>query len=194
MNPKKEELVEFTDKPTVYKVRRSIYFFDEVNNKTVCDACRFIDELESESQEDIEFVINSVGGSIYDGMALYDRIRSTACKVNTVGTGFVASMGLIIFLAGDNRTITENVVLLNHQGSSEVAGKTSDIKIEAAEMTRIEELTVEIIAERTGLSPKIIKKDIKLGDNYISPEVAVAKGFAHGVISNKRDAIKKVKK
>lgn len=193
MSPKKEEYQEISERPTVYKTGRTIYFYDEVNNKTVCEASKFIDELESENDKEIELIINSNGGSIYDGLALYDRIRSSACQINTVGTGFVASMGLIVFLAGDHRTLTETAMLLNHQGSSQFEGNTGDFKIEAKEMTRLEDLTVQIIAERTGLAPKVIKKDIKIGDDYISPELAVTKGFAHAIIVNKREPLKKQK-
>lgn len=184
--PKKKTESDLDD-VAVFKNGRTIYFFDEVTNQSVCKAIIFLDELEKEkSKQPIEFVLNSVGGDIYSGLALYDRIRRSSCDVHTIGTGFVASMAVIIYLAGDYRYITETCTFLNHQGSTELYGKVTDLKIEFDETNRIEEICTEIIASHTGLPAKKIKADIKLGDDYINPERAVNDGFSHEIIKNQR--------
>lgn len=175
-----------SEEVAVYKSGRTIYFFEEVSNQSVCRAIIHMDELEKESQKPIHFVINSNGGDIYSGLALYDRVRRSTCEVHTVGTGFVASMAVIVFLAGDKRYITETCTLLNHQGSTEIYGKVNDIKIEFEETNRVEEICTEIIASHTGLPIRKIKNDIKIGDDYINPERAVAEGFAHEIMKNQR--------
>ena len=185
MKPVREEDFEdFVERPTVFVIERNIYFYDDVNNKTVCEAIKFLDMLEKKSNKEITISINSYGGDIYQGLALYDRIRNSACKITTIGTGIVASMGLIVFLAGDHRLLTENTIILNHQGSGEIAGKTSDFKIEAREMSRLEKLSNEIISERTGIPIKTLLKDVKEGDKYIAPPNAVKQRYAHGLIAN----------
>ena len=117
------------DRTLVFCEGRTIYFFDEINESSACEAIRIIDKLEYDNKKDIRIVINSGGGNCYDGLALYDRIRQSGCNILTLGTGLVVSMALIIFLAGDERELTENARLLVHQITiEEFSGKvlTSD--------------------------------------------------------------------
>jgi ATP-dependent Clp protease protease subunit len=159
---------------------RTIYFFAEVNAASVLEAIRWIDYLEARSNKDeITLVINSKGGEIYDGLALYDRMRGSFCPITTIGTGLVASMAFIIFLAGDKRIGTKTVRFLNHQASAQLTGKVTDIKIEQIETDSLEKECLKIITERTSQSAKRIKKDIKIGDKYIHAEEALATHVIH---------------
>lgn len=162
-----EDLIQ---KTIVYKIGRRIYFFSDVDADSICEAIKYLDELEKESKKPIEIVFNSEGGSIYDGLALYDRIRQSDCEITTIGTGLVGSMAVILFLAGDYRYVTESCTILNHQGSDSI----------------LEEYLVDLISERTGLPTKKIKADIKKGDDHIKPDRAVDEGFVHEIIKNKR--------
>lgn len=175
-----------SNKSLVYRIGRKIYFYDDVDAGSVCQAIKYIDEIEKESKKPIEFEIMSYGGSCYDGLALYDRIRRSQCEIFTIATGMVGSMAVIVYLAGDYRYITENCTILNHQSSDAIEGKASDLKINVEETIKLEELMVDIIAERTGLLAKKIKAEIKIGDDYIRPEQAIEDGFAHELIANKR--------
>lgn len=170
----------------IYKSGRTIYFCDEITNESVCKTMIFLDELEKENKKPIEFVINSIGGDIYSGLALYDRIRRSICEVHMIGTGFVASMAVIIFLAGDARYLTESCTILNHQSYNEIIGNPHELKAEFDESNRIEDICVEIIANHTGLSIKKIQNDIKLANDYINPERAIHEGFAHEILKNQR--------
>ena len=142
-------------------------------------------KMEFESKKPIEFVIDSAGGYCYHGLALFDRIRQSKCKVNMIATGLVASMGLVVYLAGDYRALTENSRLLNHQSTSDLGGKVSDIKIETQEIFRLEDQISQIIADRTGISLKKIKSQTKVGDDYILPKQALKDGYSHLIIPNK---------
>lgn len=172
------------DEALVYKVGRTIYFFDDIESDSVCKAIQFLDELDKDSKKEIEIVLSSPGGFIYEGFALYDRIRRCSSTVNIIGTGMVASMAVIVFLAGDYRYVTENCILLNHQAYDEIEGRTTDLEIAVKETKRIENRAVELVAKHTRLTETQITKDIQKGDDYILPDRAVSDGFAHEVLKN----------
>lgn len=176
------------EKVSVYRIGRTVYFFDDINSSTVCEAIKLIDEIQTESlKKPIEFVINSGGGTCYDGLALYDKLRSSECNILMVGTGIVGSMALIVYLAGDNRILTENTRLLNHQMSSGEEGmRLNDLAIDYKETAALDEIMMGIISERTGISMNKLKKEVLPGDKWISAEEAVEEGYAHELIHNKR--------
>jgi ATP-dependent Clp protease protease subunit len=167
----------------VYRVGTTIYFFDEVDGASVCEAIKFIDAIEKEKKiEHLTLVLNSGGGNIYDGLALYDRLRACKLPVTTIGTGLVASMAFIIFLAGDKRICSPRVRFLNHQAKMSVEGRVEDINIEQAEIKMVEDMCIDIIAGRTTLTAKKQKKDTKLGDKYIGAEEALRTQIVHEII------------
>lgn len=176
------------DRVIVYRDGRTIYFFDEIDEESVCEAIRFIDKIESESnKKDITIKLDSVGGNCYDGLALYDRIRQSPCNIIMIGTGLVASMGLIIFLAGDERKISENTRLLNHQVSLEdFSGRATDFKIEQKEIDELQNILTEIISERTGQTVKKLQNETLPGDKWISAQEATENGYADELIKNTR--------
>lgn len=177
----------------VYKESNIIYFFDEVCAPSICDAIRYIDYLESNNKvKQITFIITSGGGSAYDGLALYDRLKSCKKPIITIGMGLVASMGFVIYLAGDKRICTKNVSFLNHQIKANFEGSltSEQIKVEENETHRLENITVDIIAERTLLTPAIIKNHIKTGDKYIGSKEAIAMGISHEIIDEINKEIK----
>lgn len=167
----------------VHRSGTTIYFFDEVDGMSVCEAIRYIDQIEATPKvKHLTLVINSGGGNIYDGLALYDRLRACKLPVITIGTGLVASMAFIVFLAGDKRICTKRVRFLNHQAKLSLEGRVADIDIEQAEIKMLEDMCVEIIATRTKLTSKKQKKDTKLGDKYIGSDEASLTEIVHEVI------------
>jgi ATP-dependent Clp protease protease subunit len=181
-----EELIEsdFSPRTLVHREGNVIYFFDEVDGAAVCDAIRYIDYLEHcQAVTEIIFKLNSGGGNVYDGLALYDRIRSCKCKITMIGSGLIASMAFIIYLAGDRRICTDNVRFLNHQTKAGLEGDLTgvQIKIEEKETKKLETMCIDIIADRTFLTPKIIQNHIRLGDKYISSKEALSMGIAHEI-------------
>lgn len=192
MRNRDEEYIDLEghSKVAVYRMGSTIYFFDDINQQTVCEAIKYIDQLELVKVKGITIILNSHGGEEYSGLALYDRIRSSACRFTIIGTGFIASMALIVYLAGDRRIASKNARFLNHQGSMEVGGKSTDIKIESKELENVEEMCNEIIAERTKQDIKKLRNSIKIGNKYISALEAKNTGFVHEII----DEVKKGKK
>jgi len=188
---------EDSDKLAIFKHGRKIYFFDEINNETVAEAIKYFQILEEESKVNpITLIINSEGGSIYDGLALFDRIKISPCQIITIGTGFVASMGFVVFLAGDERIITPSTVLLNHQNWDEIIGRTNDLKIQTAEVVRLENYIINLISKITGNTVKKIRDDIAFGDKYIAPAEALTQGYAHKMVNyvTKKVVNKKINK
>lgn len=180
-------------KVSVYKSGRTIYFFDEINNEAVCECIKFLQELEQESiKKEIKVIINSEGGSIYDGLALYDRLRNVQCPLVIIGTGVVASMAVTVFLAGEERYLTENTRLMTHQARTDAEDmRTVDIQVEAKEMQTLEDMCASIISERTGQKIRKVKNDIRIADRWISANKALDEGYAHEIIKNKRTYRKK---
>jgi ATP-dependent Clp protease protease subunit len=179
----KDTEIEYSRPALVYRVGSTIYFFDDVEATTVCEAIKFIDAIEKERKaKHITFIINSSGGTIYDGLALYDRLRACKLPVTTIGTGLVASMAFVIFLGGDKRVCTKRVRFLNHQARVNLEGRVTDIDIEQTETKLIEDMCVEIIASRTKLTPQKQKKDTKFGDKYIGADEALRTEIVHEII------------
>lgn len=179
----KEIEFESVRSPLVHRAGSTIYFFDDVEGASVCEAIRLIDAIEKEKKaKSITFIISSGGGNIYDGLALYDRFRTCVLPITTIGTGLVASMAFIIFIGGDKRVCTKRVRFLNHQAKVSLEGRVADIDIEQAETKMVEDMCVEIIATRTNLTPKKQKKDTKAGDKYIGAEEALKTGIVHEII------------
>lgn len=178
---------EFHSRVNVSRNGSTIYFFDDIDSNSVAEAIKYIDLLESQKIKKITIILNSCGGEEYSGLALYDRMRASTSRFTIIGTGFIASMALIVYLGGDRRIATKNARFLNHQGSTEIGGKATDIKIESQEMETMENICVNIMAERTKQDPKKLKNSIKIGNKYMSASEAKAQGFVHEII----DEVKK---
>lgn len=192
---KKNKRVYEQESLLVFREGRVVYFFDEVHSESACEAIRLIEVLECEStKKDITIIFCSCGGNCYDGMSLYDKIRSSECNIITKGTGLVASMALILFLAGDVRIITEHARLLSHQLTNDsFSGRAEDFKIEAKEIESLDAMLISIIAERTGQTESKIRRDQKAGDYWIDAEKAKEEGYVDMVIKNTRTYRRKKK-
>lgn len=169
--------------PSIYRQGRSLYFFDEINNYTVAEALRLLQTMVCEApKKPVQIILNTPGGSVYDGLAFYDYLRYLSCPLMIIGTGLVASMGVIIILAGDKRCVTKNTRLMSHQISTQVQGKVSDVKIDYDETKELEKICDGIIAERTGQSLKVIQFELKKGDKYFGAEEALKRGYIQKII------------
>lgn len=181
-------------KTLVRRLGRTIYFFDEVCEESVCEAMVLLRMLEQENKKPIEIIIDSPGGSCYDGFALYDALRSSECQILTVGTGIIASMAVTLLLAGDERELTENARVMNHQVSTYIEGRMTDAEIDVIETKILEGMLLDIISERTGISIKTLKSERKIGDRYLSADQCITEGYADKMIINKRSPRRRKKK
>ncbi len=134
-----------------------------------------------DSKADIHFYINSPGGSITAGLAIYDTMRFLRCEVATYCVGQAASMGAVLFAGGQKgkRFMLPNGRVLLHQPliSGLMEGAATDLEIEAKEILRLRERLYQILAEHTGQDPKKIEKDCDR-NLWLEAEEAIAYGLA----------------
>jgi len=151
--------------------------------------------LESEDPEkDINFYINSPGGSVTAGLAIYDTMQYIKPDVSTVCIGQAASMGAVLLAAGakGKRHALPSARILIHQPMGGFQGQASDIEIQANEIIRMKESLNRLLMAHTGKNMKQIKKDTDR-DYFMSSEEAVKYGLIDTVITD-RDDLKKTKK
>ncbi|TAM86243.1 MAG: ATP-dependent Clp endopeptidase proteolytic subunit ClpP [Candidimonas sp.] len=148
--------------------------------------------LESENPDkDISLYINSPGGVVYAGMAIYDTMQFVKPDVSTLCTGFAASMGAFLLAAGakGKRYSLPNSRIMIHQPSGGAQGQASDIQIQAREILSLRERLNSILAEKTGQPLKRIAEDTER-DNYMSAADAVSYGLIDDVLVSRADAKK----
>jgi len=145
--------------------------------------------LESENPDkDISLYINSPGGSVSAGMAIYDTMQFIKPHVSTLCTGLAASMGAFLLAAGEKgkRFSLPNSRIMIHQPLGGAQGQASDIEIQAREILYLRERLNSILAERTGKSVEEISKDTDR-DNFMSADAAVEYGMIDKVLTSRSD-------
>lgn len=159
--------------------KRRVFFEDEVDDCTVGPIIRaLMIMIEKDDTAPIDIYISSYGGYCYDGLALYDVIRNLPCEVRTHAVGKQMSMGLILFLAGDKRFCSDNSTLMAHSVASGTGGKLFAMKTDVKETSRLNELLVKILAERTKVKDeKWWRKETKYEDNFYTKEKALELGI-----------------
>ena len=157
---------------------------EEVNSTTASLIVAQLLYLEAQDPDkDIQFYINSPGGSVTDGMAIYDTMQYIKCDVSTICIGMAASMGAFLLSSGTKgkRIALPNAEIMIHQPSGGTKGQASDIKIQAEWMLRTREKLNRILAENTGKSVEQIAVDTER-DNFMPAEEAVQYGLIDKVI------------
>lgn len=165
---------------------RIIFLSEDVNQTTASLVVAQMLFLESEDPDkEISFYINSPGGSITDGMAIFDTMNYIKCPVTTICIGMAASMGAFLLAAGTKgkRFATPNAEIMIHQPliSGGLSGQTTEIKIHAEHMVRTREKLNRILSERTGKSLEQIEKDTER-DNFMTAEQALEYGLIDGIM------------
>ncbi len=153
---------------------------DDASAKHVVDRLLYLDAL---SNETIHLYINSPGGYVTSGFAIYDCMKSIKSPVSTICTGFAASMGSIILSAGEKgkRFIQPHARVMIHQPSGGARGQASDIEITAKEIVLTKELSAQILADNCGQTFDKIMKDFNR-DHWMGAEESVAYGIVDKVI------------
>ncbi len=153
---------------------RIIFLSDEVNDTTASLVVAQMLFLEAQDPDkDISLYINSPGGSISAGMAIYDTMNFIKCDVATICVGMAASMGAFLLAAGapGKRSALPNSMVMIHQPLGGARGQATDIKIQADLILRIRENLNKILADKTGKSIEQISNDTER-DNYMTAEEA----------------------
>jgi ATP-dependent Clp protease protease subunit len=164
---------------------RAIFLWESVNDKTAKAVVQQILYFDSINNDDITFYINSPGGAISAGLAIYDAMQFAKSDIHTVCMGQAASFGAVLLAAGakGKRDIWENARVMIHQPliMGNMVGVASDIEIQAEEMLRIKGILNAILARHTGQSVEKIEKDTDR-DNFLSAGDTVEYGLADNVI------------
>jgi ATP-dependent Clp protease protease subunit len=166
---------------------RIVFLGDEVNDQTASLIVAQLLFLEAEDPDkDISLYINSPGGSITSGMAIYDTMQYIKCDVSTICIGMAASMGSFLLAAGakGKRFALPNSEILIHQPLGGAQGQASDIAIHAEHIIQIKKKMNRILSERTGQPLETIEKDTDR-DHFMTVEEAKAYGIIDDIITRK---------
>ena len=166
---------------------RIIFLSEEVNDVTASLIVAQMLFLEGEDPDkDIQFYINSPGGSITSGMAIYDTMQYIKCDVSTICIGMAASMGAFLLASGakGKRFALPNSEIMIHQPLGGMQGQATDIKIHADRIIKIKETLNKILSERTGKPLDVIERDTER-DNFMTAQEAMEYGLVDKVIASR---------
>lgn len=168
---------------------RIIFLSEEVNHATASLVVAQMLFLEAEDPDkEISFYINSPGGSISDGLAIFDTINYIKCPVSTICIGLAASMGAFLLASGTKgkRYATPNAEIMIHQPliSGGLAGQTTEIKIHADHMVKTRDRLNQILSKKTGKSFEQIEKDTER-DNFMTATEALEYGIIDEILDKR---------
>ena len=166
---------------------RIIFLGEEVNDVSASLVVAELLFLEAEDPgKDIQLYINSPGGSVTAGMAIYDTMQYIKCDVSTICLGMAASMGAFRLAGGTKgkRFALPNSTIMIHQPSGGAQGQATEIQIVADHIAKTKRTLNEILAANTGQPLEVVEKDTDR-DNYMSAEEALAYGLIDGVVTHK---------
>lgn len=166
---------------------RIIMLCDEVNDATASLVVAQLLYLESQDPEkDIHLYINSPGGSVSAGMAIYDTMNYVKCDVSTICMGMAASMGAFLLSSGakGKRLALPNSVIMIHQPLGGAQGQATDIKIHAEHILKTKAKLNKILSENTGKPLEVIEHDCER-DNFMDADEACEYGLVDKVITNR---------
>lgn len=167
---------------------RIIFLGEDVNEHTASLVVAQLLFLEAEDpKKDIKMYINSPGGAIYDGFAIYDTMQHLKCDVSTYGMGLQASMGAFLLSSGakGKRFLLPNATVMIHQPSAGTRGKVTDMEIDLKEGLRLKKRLTEILAKNCGKTFDQLERD-QDRDYWMSAEEAKKYGLVDEVIGKKK--------
>jgi ATP-dependent Clp protease protease subunit len=167
---------------------RIVFIGDEINDATASLVVAQLLYLEAQDPDkDIFLYINSPGGSITSGMAIYDTMNFIKCDVSTICVGMAASMAAFLLAAGTKgkRIALPNSEILIHQPLGGMQGQATDIKIHAERIIKIKEKLNRILAEKTGQTYERICADTER-DNFLDPMAALEYGLIDKVLEKRQ--------
>ena len=168
---------------------RIIFLADEVNDQTASLVVAQLLFLESEDpNKDIQLYINSPGGSVTAGMAIYDTMNYIKCDVSTICIGMAASMGAFLLSSGakGKRLALPNAEVMIHQPSGGAKGQATEIQIVAENILKTKKKLNEILAKNTGQDYEKVVEDTER-DNFMSAEEAKAYGLIDEIVVRRSD-------
>ncbi len=166
---------------------RIVFLSDEVNDTTASLVVAQMLFLEAQDPDkDISFYINSPGGSVTAGMAIYDTMQFIKCDVSTICIGMAASMGAFLLSSGTKgkRLALPHSEIMIHQPLGGARGQATDIEIQAKQILRIKATLNQILSENTGKPIDIIERDTDR-DNYMTAKEALEYGLVDKIVAKR---------
>ncbi len=180
---------EYSDPFSLLLSERIIFIGSEITTEVANSVITLLLLLEKQDpQKDISLYINSPGGSVTAGLAIYDTINFIECDVSTVCIGQAASMGAFLLASGTKgkRYALQNSEIMLHQVMGGFQGQATDIEIAAKRIARVKETMNKILSERTGQNAKTLSKDLER-DFYMTPQQAIEYGIIDKVKRSRRE-------
>jgi len=166
---------------------RIVILSEEVNDTTASlIVAQFLYLEAQDPDKDIQFYINSPGGSVTSGFAIYDTMQYIKCDVSTICIGLAASMGAFLLSSGakGKRVALPNAEIMIHQPSGGFRGQATDIQIRAEQILRTKDTLIRILSENTGKTQEIVREASER-DNYMTAEEAKEFGIIDSVITKR---------
>ena len=166
---------------------RIVFLDGEVNDHSASIIIAELLFLEAEDPDkDIQLYINSPGGSVSAGFAIFDTMQYIRCDVSTICVGMAASMGAFLLAAGaiGKRRALPNAEIMIHQPSGGAQGQATDISIHANHILRVKDKLNQILSERTGQPLDVVKRDTER-DNFMTAQEALEYGLIDKVIEHR---------
>lgn len=168
---------------------REVFHFGPIDDASAHVIDMKLNYLNDKSNDPVKLILKDCpGGSVSAGMVIYDTMQTLDCPVITVCKGMCASMGAVLFAAGDKRYIMENAKVMCHQPSAGTQGMVSSMDVDIDHFKKTRTRLNRILAKHTGQSEKRIQKDTEK-DKWFWAEEAVAYGLADEIIYGKRKGV-----
>lgn len=170
-----------------------LYIFGDITSNTYRekqkDAYTIVKELRELDAEEVNVHINSYGGDVSEGLAIYNTLKSSKMKVRTLCDGFACSAASVIFMAGEERIMNSASLLMIHNAWTYTAGNASELRKEADDLEKITQASVNAYVSRTNISEEEVKK-LMDEESWISAKEAVRDGFATQILEEEESGAK----
>ncbi|NEV93072.1 ATP-dependent Clp protease proteolytic subunit [Psychroflexus sp. YR1-1] len=182
MSDKSGKVQDLIDKK--FLEQRKVFLNGQVDGKSAKHIIDRLMYLDMESSKEIQFYINSPGGYVTDGFAIYDTMKSLKSPVSTICSGLAASMGSILMSGGEKgkRFIQPHAKIMIHQPMGGAKGQASNIEIQAQEILKIKELSAQILADNCDQDFDKVMKDFKR-DYWMNAQESLDYGIVDGILS-----------
>ena len=151
-----------------YCLLQRVIYIDTVTPSKINKLIRVFHLMEQESDMPITIYLNCPGGTVMDGFAMYDTIRKSNAWIHTIALGKVMSMGLVLFVSGDERSCYDNTTFMAHEVSSSSEGTVTSMKVDLEETVRLNDRMAEVLSDNTKKNMKWWSNMIKDTDKYFT--------------------------
>jgi ATP-dependent Clp protease protease subunit len=165
--------------------KRIVVIFGDIGGENACSISKQLIYLSTQGSSPVKIIINSKGGDVFEGLFVYDAIRSLAALGNEVtveGRGVVASMGLLLMQAGTKRIVSKTTRIMLHELSDSIGGTRTKLEHAMEDVRCVNDMLLSIVADRSKFTLKELKEKCKLTDVWFSAQEALDVGLVDEVV------------